>query len=738
MPRVPTDPNLAVVPTGAQARGSANVFQRARAPVSGVPGRALQQLGGAIATEGKRISKDDEAAARAEAKASLQLQDRREAVTRADILNGHSTAAGNLLRNSLSQKDLSKDEDMIAFGLELNDLRTQARGSFQGSELGGLILEERLAEAEGKFVAEAVKQAALIEQAKVEKVLGDNLNLARNEVSFRPEILDEQIQKELKRAREDFGFFDPTEELAFESIIPATLANAAISSHIISGKFGKAEALLTRPDLAAALGEKRTLQLSEQIQESKTALDKARAEARTRDVKGVPRDVFDALPSEERQRLLGTEEPIEGEILNEEETAKAGFESGTVVQQKPDGTFDVLQEPGTDLAETEAIAQAKERGTLTARAENTASILRAAGVPPLAGVIAPFGEKEPASDDVQSVAQLLRGASALIAGGQTQLANSLLSQARFLANNSSDIRTQRELDKPISTELAREFGVPVGTTMREVTSLIPESPEERAGDLAEASAAGRQRVESRQQLAFVSEARDTITDFLDAIEDDPGLVGIRGSLRSTGQAAIGVLHDLGLTGITDTARSIALTDSDLGTEGFEDLFDNPKLSVLKVFENSVGLILARIRNPTGRLQVAVINLSIEDVKLSGLTSTERVVNRLNFVLNVLAARERNLRGSFKEEEEEEEEDPANAPTHHIIDGKLEKISEEESEKEPEEKELKTELKKPKIFKPEQARAPTLKSLVIPEREEESPTKKLQRQLKLGLPSGSKK
>lgn len=637
-----------------------------------VRGVSASSFGGAEGAALSEVGEELSAAADEEVKIALDLQNRREAVDRADILNEYTKAADDLFRNANSQTDLSKGENLQQFGLQLNELRKQALTKWGGSESGGLILDERLAASEGARIAASAKEAALIGQAKVEAVVGSYLNTARSAVTSDPEILDEQIAITLKRAREDFGAFDPKQELEYNRVIPATLADAAVSSYILGGKINKAEELLKRPEFAAAIGETRQRQLSKQIGLVRTAKAKAIADARSARVKGVPRDIFDNLTSGQKLELLGVDK-AEGEILSEADTTKAGLPKGTVAQRKASGDIEILHTPEKDLVRVEAEAEAKRKGALTANRKNVESILRASGASPL-GVsgIPLFAGDEKGSSATRDIARLLTASRNLLVAGETSKANALLAQAKFIADNSADIKQQRELDKPVSAKLASDLGIPLGTTLREVTSLIPKSPEERAESTAEASATGAGRVKARGQLAFISQARETITDFLDAVEDDPGIVGVRGSLRATGQTAVGVIGDLGLDSIVDAAKSIALTDTDASSEDFEGWFDNPKLSVLKVFENSVGLVLARLRTPQGRVPVEVIKRSIDDVKLSGFTSTEQVQNRLNFVLNVLATRERNLKGTFGLGPEGEPSE-AGAPTHEIKDGKLIRI-----------------------------------------------------------------
>ena len=129
-----------------------------------------------------------------------------------------------------------------------------------------------------------------------------------------------------------------------------------------------------------------------------------------------------------------------------------------------------------------------------------------------------------------------------------------------------------------------------------------------------------------------------ISDLLEEIKTDPTIVGIGGSLRATGQTALGVIGDLGARKFVDSVKDLAFENTDLGLDDITKLFDAPTLSVLSVLENSIGLILARLRTPTGRIPVDVIKRSIDDVKLTGLKGSKQVENRLNFVLKQLERR----------------------------------------------------------------------------------------------------
>lgn len=315
-----------------------------------------------------------------------------------------------------------------------------------------------------------------------------------------------------------------------------------------------------------------------------------------------------------------------------------------------------------ELQMAEALSAAKERGQLTVKLEFLDKVLAKAGAPMLpigpqgdesSAVTQPFGAGVPVSQDMQEVNRLMLASRRLLSVGETQIANGLMSQARFLADNSPSILRSRELDKPISADLASELGAPIGTPLRAVIGRLPRSPEEVAEAGAAARARGTGRVEAEEQMSFISEARDTLKTLLTEIKEDPGIVGVRGSLRSTGQTAVGVLGELGLSNLVESARNIAFSESDLSTDDFFKMFDSPTLSVLHTIENSVGLILARMRQPDGRLSVDVIQRSISDMKLRGLTSSKQVENRLNFILGILNQRAGSIERRFNMKQPQE-------------------------------------------------------------------------------------
>lgn len=325
-----------------------------------------------------------------------------------------------------------------------------------------------------------------------------------------------------------------------------------------------------------------------------------------------------------------------------------------------------------------------ERAKLQARREVVNRILEDAGAGPIevpteegtertqenAAVVQPFGAEEAASEDAQAASRLFLASRRLLLAGETAAANSLLGQARFLMENSPEIQRNRELDKPISPDLAAELGVSIGTTMRDVLGVLPRSPEQRAEATSEASARGRERVAGEQELAFVDQAQTILSDVLDEVNQDPTIVGAGGSLRRAAQTAAGVIGDVG--GLASTAFNLALEETDLPLSDIGEMFDidSPTLSTLSLIENSVGLILARLRTPEGRVPVDVIRRSIDDVKLTGLTSSKQVKSRLEFVQKLLNQREQSIRTRFGLDSQEDSGQADDVPVFRIENGEL--------------------------------------------------------------------
>ena len=135
------------------------------------------------------------------------------------------------------------------------------------------------------------------------------------------------------------------------------------------------------------------------------------------------------------------------------------------------------------------------------------------------------------------------------------------------------------------------------------------------------------------------------------IQVDPTIAGAGGTVRRFGQRVLGTVTSLGdffgeagaesaSQFMLDTARA-AEADVGRGTmdeSAFNDLFNDPNISEMKLFENTLAYTLARLRIPSGRLLATVIRDSKEDASLTGLVGAEDVVNRLTAIQRQLTAR----------------------------------------------------------------------------------------------------
>ncbi len=200
---------------------------------------------------------------------------------------------------------------------------------------------------------------------------------------------------------------------------------------------------------------------------------------------------------------------------------------------------------------------------------------------------------------------------------------------------------------------AREFQVPPDTTRSELDAIqadrvrsgegsaVPRTFEEKARAGSLASARGKEQSEAEVQMRFVFEADQQTEDLLDEIKDDPTLVGTVGALRATGRKALTLLADLGFDNLVDAARNVA-NESDLTADEIFEFFDDPLLSALDLVSNSIGVKLARIRNPVGRVPVELIKRSIKDVDLTKFGGAQLIINRLDRIRTDEFSRRRNV------------------------------------------------------------------------------------------------
>ena len=97
--------------------------------------------------------------------------------------------------------------------------------------------------------------------------------------------------------------------------------------------------------------------------------------------------------------------------------------------------------------------------------------------------------------------------------------------------------------------------------------------------------------------------------------------------------------------------------------GIEMLLDNPNRLATKTFETTLGLMLARDRQPTGRMLADVLRKSFEETKMTGLggdlsTSPVQVIN--NYV-RIYGQLYKNMNNAFKAAGVTDDEDVGNQP-----------------------------------------------------------------------------
>lgn len=141
-----------------------------------------------------------------------------------------------------------------------------------------------------------------------------------------------------------------------------------------------------------------------------------------------------------------------------------------------------------------------------------------------------------------------------------------------------------------------------------------------------------------------------VEDMIANVEDDPTLVGIIGSTRKAAQTVSGVAEDFSrlvgelpvISTLVDWVGSIADEDSKLTEKQKASFADDPKLSQLRLFEHNLGYALARSRQPRGRLLADTIKRSMDDAKLTGMTSSRDVLYRMREVLRLLKENRTNV------------------------------------------------------------------------------------------------
>ena len=191
-----------------------------------------------------------------------------------------------------------------------------------------------------------------------------------------------------------------------------------------------------------------------------------------------------------------------------------------------------------------------------------------------------------------------------------------------------------------------------------ITSQLPTgaaSIAEMTGRLSRKTISGYQ-----QELFSVDQSIGILDEVLNAARNRGYTAGLVGSAARAGQQIIQVASDIG--GLMDAgwARSMAQnTKQEVGqwkdNEGrrvveasiLEDLFD-PALSVTELHEHTMGIRLARWRQPSGRILKDAIDKAMNDVKITGAFSRRDVIARYEWMRHHFADRAVHLVSSLEE------------------------------------------------------------------------------------------
>jgi hypothetical protein len=663
--------------------GPINV-RKATADDFGGSAKGLQAAGKALGKIGEKFKAAED-----------RLNARKESLHRNAISEQATLDSRDVLDDARTSLDLSRDEDIALVSSKLAEISQTALAQYQGNEEGRLILQEDLQKMRFGFLGDVAQDSVTINLERSKKLFGERLNQSRARVALNPDLLDNEIKETREFLKNNRGSFNPQTEAGFEQAILAETADAAFTTYMITGRRNMAESVLAREDVRAAFGENR---MQEAVKLLNTA-DAKRAEALTK-IGTAMAQAQALLPEgtdEDRQRvafqLMGIDptqklkffpfgnkvlvmnqkgEKVsvmtipegEGTYLDTDKKKAVGFPEDSVVFQPNDGgPPQELHKGGKTIERIEAEEAAKSQGKLLGTANGMKAVLEAAGYDQelIAGVTEelhssnaiakPFQDGSEPSGDSKRVAMLVATSRRLLAAGQVSMANGMIQQAKLLASTSLEMAREKENDKPISMELAREFGLPIGTPMGEALTKIggrlPLSPADLAATKSEATATAKAKVKGQETIAFVNEAESVVDSFLEKLSVDPKLGGLIGGLRATGQNLIQIFNDFGAGELVITAKELAFSESNAPIDDVLGWFDDKTLSVLDIMTNSIGLILARIRTPTGRIPVDVIKRSIKDTNLAGFQGSKVVRNRLEFIKELLGQRRENVKSRFK-------------------------------------------------------------------------------------------
>lgn len=533
---------------------------------------------------------------------AIRQQNRRETVARSEAINTKRKDNAELLEKFRVERDLSIESELKEFGEIMSGRRQDVLRDADMTDGSREIMGARLLDIDSEFTAKAAAISTRIGREKVVATWEDRLK-PRLE-SLRADPSDENLRVQIASIPGDIddlrGVWEPGEEAQREQQAASLYAHQALNTLLDTDRIDEAE---VRFSGITEEGQEGEFKASDLVTVNEQAIMGRRiAQARQQKIKA------------------------DAALDNAEELARrtrAGF-----LQANRDVINQMFADAGIN--------------TITSGPNGEPNPI----------ITSPFGGDAPVGPDTQQMMEHLLMARRFLAGGMTSQASGHLQAANTLAKLSPEILRNRELDKPLTIESAGELGVELDSTLRQFlatargTGFVPRSPEEIARSRSRATAQGAGEVKAGQQIAFFRDGATVITDLLSEIEADPTIVGLGGSFRSVGKNVVGILTDLGADALVDKAKSIVFEESEASLDEIEGWFDPDTLDVLGILENSIGIIFARSRFGTGRLPVDVIKTSISDVGLTGFKSSDRVSNRLRFVLQRLEARIGSLEKQF--------------------------------------------------------------------------------------------
>lgn len=535
--------------------------------------------------------------------AAVQVWDRQSTVAAARELKSFRQAADEELTRLENEDDLSIEQVKAGYGEFLNNRMQQIVQNFAGRPALTAQLEEKLLDTYDRYTAFAGEKAATISRQHILQEIKDEHSSIFQKAYDDPSRLPE-VKQEIDDSIDFYtNGLTIEQEMEIRAQQKASAVEFTAEGRIEVGQYDEARSIIRRN--ASDLPEETQLSMLRRIDR--------------------------------------------GQFAREEMQQKIAIATATE-RARSDAKREYMSQLFSDLGIAGELSGGVTLGATEASTGETGGATKAKI----------FSDASEPSQDAQSVARLYEASKRLALAGETELANSMLRQAQFLAENSPEMKKQQELDKPISEDLARELQFPIGTTMRDATGIVPRSPEAQARLQATATAQGREQVKAEETLSFIDEATAIVDDLQEEIKLDPSIIGATGSLRSTGQTAIQVLDDLGFNDLVESAFDLALSETDLSIDEASSMFDNPALSTLDMIENSLGLIWARMQVPDQRLPVDVIQRSINEMQLTGLRGQEQVAARLQFLEKRFAQKRKGINKRFglgSEEPEPKKEVP---------------------------------------------------------------------------------